>query len=68
MNRIAEPDWKQLRTLKDSTLRAACESILEQVRQIVTHPSDAHAAYLDLWQLQTQTAIAFLTRNDDEEI
>ena len=50
MKDLPESDWKLLRLMKDTLLRRASRTALEQVKQIVIGPDDdPHKVYLELW-------------------
>jgi len=50
MKELPEVDWKILRLMKDTLLRRASRTALEQVKKIVIGPDDdPHKVYLELW-------------------
>lgn len=66
MNRIAEKDWKTLRSLKDQKLSAACDKIFQRVEAIAKNRGDkTHQAYLKLWKVLNQADQEIVAMFDD---
>ena len=51
---ISEKDWKIIRSMKDRILNLACCRIMSNVSMIIENDKDnAHAKYLELWEMLT---------------